>query len=207
MQAGQRDDLEREIQALRDAGQLEGAATAAVRGYGPEILHFLAALHRAETETSEVYSLFLEGLWRGLSSFAGESSFRTWVYAIARRCSLRYRRDEGRRAARLEALPESTALWAIAEQVRTETLSFLRTEGRNRFAELRQSLPPEDRALLILRVDRRLGWADLARAMHEDEAVALTPVALKREAARLRKRYQLVKARLLELGRSEGLVS
>ena len=76
---------------------------------------------------------------------------------------------------------------------------------RSRFAELRDALPPDERELLILRVDRRLAWTDLARAMHDGEA---EPSAdeLSRGAARLRKRFQVIKQKLLEIGRREGLV-
>jgi RNA polymerase sigma-70 factor (ECF subfamily) len=202
----EREELERDIQSRRDAGDLDGAVTIAVRGYGSEILRFLVVLHRDDSEASEVFSLFLEGLWRGLAGFAWECSFRTWAYAVARRASLRYRRDEGRRAAKVAPLPEGSALSAIAQEVRSRTLSFLATERRNRLVELRDALPPEDRALLVLRVDRRLAWNDLARALHDDETTPLSAEDLKREAARLRKRFQLVKERLLEHGRREGLI-
>ena len=90
--------------------------------------------------------------------------------------------------------------------VRTETLSYLRTEKKDRFAAIRASLPPEDQALLVLRVDRQLSWDELARVMSSDEG---EPSAdeLKRESARLRKRYQLVKEKLLTLGERAGLVT
>src|SRR5207249_4636692 len=149
------------------------------------------ALHRSEDDASEVFSLFAEGLWRGIPGFGWHCTFRTWAYAVARRSSLRFRRDARRRAAHLLPLPESSPLLAIAAEVRTDTQPFLRTEGKNRFAELRATLPAEDQALLMLRVDRRLAWTELAQVLHEHEE-PLAGDALKREAARLRKRFQLV---------------
>jgi RNA polymerase sigma-70 factor (ECF subfamily) len=202
----EREDLERNIRRRVEAGDLSGAVTAALRGYGPEILRFLLVLHPQEQDASEVFSLFAEGVWRRLGGFAWECSFRTWAYAVARRCSLRHRRDAGRRARRQVALDDVSALSAIEEEVRTATLSFLRSEARDRFAELREALPPDDQALLVLRVDRQLAWNDLAHAMHEDEAVPLSGEALKREAARLRQRFQTIKERLVAIGRSEGLI-
>lgn len=53
--------------------------------------------------------------------------------------------------------------------------------------------------LLVLRVDKDLAWNELARVMHPEEAEPLDEEGLKREAARLRKRFQHVKERLLEL--------
>jgi RNA polymerase sigma-70 factor (ECF subfamily) len=58
----------------------------------------------------------------------------------------------------------------------------------------------------VLRVDRKLAWNELAEVLHDGEG-PLDPSGIKREAARLRKRFQLLKERLVELGRREGLVS
>lgn len=96
--------------------------------------------------------------------------------------------------------------------MRTETLAFLRTEKKSRLQALRDSLPEEDRMLLVLRVDRGLAWNELARILAEgepgelDDGPQLDALALTREAARLRKRFQLVKDRLRELARKEGLL-
>ncbi len=76
---------------------------------------------------------------------------------------------------------------------------------RNRFAELRSELEPDDRALLLLRIDQRLSWLDCARALREDTEAPLDDASLKRDAARLRKQFQTLKDRLYEMGRSEGL--
>ncbi len=201
-----RELLEADIRRRAVAGDFAGATEAAMRGYGREIYELLAALHRHDDDASEVFSLFAEGLWRSLPGFAWQSSFRTWAYAVAHRTSLRFRRDARRRAARQAPLPDPSRMEAVVAEVRSATLSYLRTERRSRFAALRATLPPEDQALLMLRVDRQLPWADLARVLHEDDATPLEGKALEREAARLRKRFQLVKEKLYELGRREGLI-
>lgn len=206
MDQEERDELEKGIRLRAEQGDLTGAATLALTGYGPELLRFLVSLHGREDAASEVFSLVAEGLWRGLGTFAWECPFRAFAYAVARRASLRYRRDEGRRAKKQIAVEDHSALSAIVEQVRTRTLSFLRTEVKSRFAELRDGLPPDDRALLILRVDRKLSWNDIALAMHDDEAAPLDNEGLKKAAARLRKRFQSVKERLVEVGLREGLI-
>src|SRR5262249_42928021 len=131
--------------------------------------------------------------------------FRTWAYGIARRTSLHYQRDARRRAARFSPWPEGTNLSRIEAQVRTETQAALRTERRTRIAALRDALPPEDQQLLMLRVDRQLAWNDLAEVLRE-EGEPLTGEALKREAARLRKRFQAIKEKLHDMARREGLL-
>jgi RNA polymerase sigma-70 factor (ECF subfamily) len=206
MEPRSREELEADIQRRAAVGDFTGAADAAMRGYGREVYEFLAALHRDEDDAREAFSLFAEGLWRGLPGFAWHCSFRTWAYAVARKASLRLRRDARRRNRRLAELPEGSRLEAIAEEVRSATKSYLKTERRSRFAALRASLPAEDQALLMLRVDRQLPWTDLAQVLHEDDAQPLAGEALKREAARLRKRFQLVKEKLYEMGRREGLI-
>jgi len=206
MDAQDREKLESDVRALCSQGDYNAAATLALRGYGPEVFGFLVAVHRSETEASDVFSELAEALWRGLPSFAWESSLRTWTYAIARNVARTRRRDAARRERRGPRTGDS-ALEGVAHAVRTETLAFLRTEKRTRLQALRDALPEEDRMLLVLRVDRQLAWNDLARVLHEsDEGTPLDDAAIAREAARLRKRFQLVKDRLRELAKKEGLI-
>jgi RNA polymerase sigma-70 factor (ECF subfamily) len=200
------EEVERRIQRLFEQGDHEGAATEIIRAYGGEILSFLSAVHRSQSEASEVFSYFAEGVWRGLPSFTPQGAFRSWAYAIARKSSLRHRRDKHRREARFEALPQGSAFLVAVNELRTGTPWYVRTETRSRFAAIRDSLPPEDRELLVLRVDRKLPWNDLAQMLRDDGDEPLTGEALKREAARLRKRFQLLASRLREIGRREGLL-
>jgi RNA polymerase sigma-70 factor, ECF subfamily len=205
MDSGQRDDLEREIRSRCEAGDVDGATSIALSGYGREIFELLLSLHRDEAEASDVFSTFSQGVWRGLSRFSWRSSFRTWAYVIAKRASRRHLDDARRRRARQSPFADDSLLADIEQRVRTETLSFLRTERRTRLLEIRDGLPPEDREFLMLRVDRELAWNDLAQILHIGDA-DLEGEALKREAARLRKRFQLLKEKIYELARREGLV-
>jgi RNA polymerase sigma-70 factor (ECF subfamily) len=201
-----RPELEQEVRRLIGAGDRDAAISAALRGYGHELLELLVALHRSEPDASEVFSLVAEGAWRNLPGFAWECSLRTWLYAIARRCSLRHRRDGRRRAAREQPLPEGSSASLLADELRSHTASLLQSQRRSRIAELRSTLPLADQTLLMLRVDRQLAWNDLVHVLREEGEAPLDDEALKREAARLRKRFQLVKEKLHELARREGLL-
>src|SRR5262249_40892622 len=101
----QRDQLEpREalVRTLAEAGNLDGAATEAIRLYGAEVFGFLLVLHPGDEDVaSDVFSAFCENIWKGLGRFAWECSLRTWVYAVARNASHAYRRAAQRRARRL----------------------------------------------------------------------------------------------------------
>jgi RNA polymerase sigma-70 factor (ECF subfamily) len=203
MNEAERVVFERDVRVLCEKGDFDAASTLAIRGYGGEIFGFLVAVLRDESAASDAFSAFAEGLWRGLPKFEWGSTVRTWAYAIARNSSRVVRRDNVRHDRKGARVGES-ALEDVAEAVRTSTLGFLRTDKRSRLEALRDSLSVEDRALLVLRVDRGLAWPDLARVLAESEG-ELDEAAVLREAARLRKRFQLVKDRLRELARREGL--
>jgi RNA polymerase sigma-70 factor, ECF subfamily len=180
------------------------ATTAALTGYGPEILGLLVALQRNHALAGDAFSLFAERLWASMERFEGNCSMRTWAYVIARRASHDVARAEGPRGKRNVPLSLAPEVSALVDRVRTQTLSILAEEKVAAFAELRRELPEEDQMLLVLRVDRDLAWDDLALVFIGEDASA---EARKREAARLRKRFQLVKERLRALGRQRGLVS
>lgn len=193
------------LRALCEAGRIDEAASAALRLYGAEIFGFLLALSRGDEDSAgDVFSLFSEQLWRGLPAFNWHSSMRTWAYAVARNASRAHRRAAQRQARRSVALSDCPAVAEMAAAIRSETLSFLRTERKNALAELRDELPEDDKTLLILRIDRELSWPDLARVFLGEEGA--TPEALGREAARLRKRFQIIKQRIAQLGHKRGLL-
>jgi RNA polymerase sigma-70 factor (ECF subfamily) len=181
----------RVLESVR-AGQLDAAATDAIKIYGPEIYTLLVSIHRSQVDADDAFSLFCEKLWRGLSGYEARSSFRTWAYTIA--WSAASRIHVRKAARRLERLVTNSEIAALALAVRTDTMSRRRNERRTRLRELRQTLPTEDQLLLVLRVERELDWKDLARVMNPD--AELDEAALDRESARLRKRFQSVKERL-----------
>jgi len=205
MTAEERQDLERELQRRFSSGDRKGAATGTIEAYGPEIYGFLVAVHRDEVDAEEVFSLFGEALWQGLQRFEGHASFRTFAYAVARNVSLRFRRDAARKRRR-EGAFDSSAISEIVERVRSRTAAYLRTATRSRLVALRASLPLEDQELLMLRVDRRLPWEELAVVLRGEDDAPLGAEEKRREGARLRKRFQIVKDRLREMARREGLL-
>lgn len=196
--AEKRERLEADIRRACLKLDLELATTLALRGYGPEIHAFLVGFQRSEADAAEAFSLFSERVWKGLATFDWQSSFRTWAYAIARNVSLSQRAQSGKRAGRFVALPEGSFLSELAESVRSDTRSYLRTEVKDRVQRLRESLTDDEQMLLTLRVDRNLAWLDLARVLR-DEAGNPTNDELARDAAKLRKRFQTIKEKLRAL--------
>jgi len=201
----ERAGLEQQIRGHCDAGRWGPAATVALRGYGPEVLGYLCAMCRSETDAAEAFSGFCEDLWKGLPGFRWQSTFRTWAYTVARHALYRLARDPQRRRERNVALSESPEVLELAEQVRTTTMIHLRTETKNKFTALREQLEPDDRTLLILRVDRKLAWSEIAVIMAD--AADPTPEQIKRGAATLRKRFERAKERLRKLATEQRLIS
>jgi RNA polymerase sigma-70 factor (ECF subfamily) len=200
-----REGLERKIRTLCDAGDKKRAATLLLEGYGREIFGFLVARLRDRDAASDVFSQFTEDLWRGFDGFRWQCSARVWSYTLARHAASRYIDDVRRRRGRDLPLSRAGPLSEIAERIRTGTRAGARTESRSRIAQLRESLPVDDQTLLILRVNRKLGWKEIAHIMLRDGE---TPddAELDREAVRLRKRYQLAKDKLREMAVEQGLV-
>lgn len=191
-------DVEARIRARCEAQDYRNAAEIAIRAYGPEIFGYLLSLGADTTRANDVFSVFAEDLWSSLPGFRWECALRSFAYGIARHALFRISRDPYRR--RATPLSQSPEVYEIAEEVRTRTAEHLRTETKDRFAALRDKLDPTDRELLVLRIDRRLSWQDVARIMLAEE-IGAGPgegEALNRAAGKLRKRFERVKDTLRE---------
>jgi RNA polymerase sigma-70 factor (ECF subfamily) len=162
------------------------------------------AFMRDADAAGDVFSQFCEDVWNGLGRFRWEGALRAWVYAVARHAAVRYRRTSYER--RRRPLDQAQAFTDLEERIRTQTVEFLRTENRSAVDQLREQLAPDERALLILRLDRKLAWNEIAEIM-ADEGTPRTPEALRRDAATLRKRFERVKDRLRELAKASGLLN
>jgi len=198
---GEREVIEAQIHEALVAGDRSRAATLTVEAYGGEVLAFIEDRVKSGGDAEEVFSDLLEELWESLERFRGDCSMRTWCYLLARRGVGKQWRGLGVRRKRELSSGNFSALEEVA---RSRTAPFLRTEVKSRARELRETLPEEEQQLLLLRIERDLPFADIARIMSDDES--LSAEALSREASRLRKRFQLAKDRLTTLLVSEGLV-
>jgi len=171
-----------------------------LRRLGPEVLGFLTGAI-GTIDADDLFATLSERLWSSLRGFEGRCSVRTWFYVLARHEIGRFRR--GARAAHDKA-GRRVAISAVQDVLAAaRTTHAGRTEQCNQLIRLRDELPMDDRMLLILRVDRDLSWEEIALAF------AAAPEQLsgddrRREAARLRKRFQLVRQRLLLRARAQA---
>ena len=187
--------MEAQIRELCQAGDYKGAVTLGIKTYGGELYSYLAAIARSDGDASDAYGRLCLGLWEGLPGFRWECTFRTWAYVLARNAF----RSVGKTSARFVPLSHAPEIAEVAEAVRSRTAEHLRTEVKDQVAKIRESLSPEDRTLLILRVDRKLGWREIARVMAEEADADTDDASLDRRSAALRKRFERVKAQIKEL--------
>jgi RNA polymerase sigma-70 factor, ECF subfamily len=193
---------EQDVRRAWEDGDLDAVATLAVKRYGPEILGVLAVQLRSTADAADAFSLFAEHLWRGLPGFQWRCSLRAWAHRVARNAAVRWATD-GARSPERNLSMEQGGVFEVADRVRSSTLVHLRTEVKSEIRRLREELPPAEQMLLILRIDKEMEWEEIAAALAEQD---LDPDELKREAARLRKRFQLVTEKLRELARKRGLL-
>lgn len=179
--------------------------TAALQGYGPEILGVLTAVARREEDAREAFAQFSEDLWKGIAGFEWRSSFRTWAYGIAHHALVRVRTSEHKRANRHVPLSEAWEATQMPEEARERTLPYLRTDVKDEFTKLREALDPDDQLVLILRLDKQMSWLEIAGIVGDEEARA-DAAALRRESARLRKRYQLLRKEIRDRATALGLL-
>src|ERR1041384_428837 len=104
------------------------------------------SLLRNETDADEAFSMFCADLWAGLPAFRGHASYRTWSYQIARRAAFRLPRGDSRRQKRFE-LDDGTVAAQLANEIRTTTAAFRRTDVKDRMRALREQLKPDEREL------------------------------------------------------------
>lgn len=194
--------IDGEVADLVRSAQLEQAATKVLEAYGSEIYGFLVNLMSNDTAASDVFSQVGEDLWAGLPKFKFKCSMRTWIYVLARHAAARYRRTPWNKSERRGA---ESRIESLVQVARSRTAPWQRTEIKDRFSQLRESLDPDDRILLTLRIDRDLPWDEVARVMldGDDEPDAAT---LSRECDRLRKRFQLLKTELRKRAQAAGLL-
>lgn len=204
MNAEQRAEREAEIRALSEAGNNDVATTRALELYADEIGGYLGAFMRSEAHAGDVFSQWAEDVWRGLPNFRWTSSLRTWSYTLARNAAHRFRRSPNNRAQNNLPLEVNSRVSNLVQDVRDSTALFLKTQVKDRMRGLRDQLEEEDQTLLILRVDRRLDWTEVASVMLE--AADPEPTAVKQKAAALRKRFERLKRRLRELAEAEGVL-
>jgi RNA polymerase sigma-70 factor (ECF subfamily) len=200
----ERAELERSVREACEAKSFDVAATRALEAYSPEILSFLYARLRTQSDRDEVYAQFAEELWSALPQFEWRCSLRTYAYTLARNAASRYKRAEHNQRERRLPLSRPGSLSALIDRERSRTQVHLRSTVKGKFRALREQFEPDDQMLLILRIDREMAWRDIAITLSGDPDLA--GEAATRDGARLRKRFERLKVELRQAAEAAGLL-
>lgn len=192
-------DLEQRVRQLATAGDHAAAVELAVHALGDEVYAYVASRSRDEDDAGEVFAQACADLVTSMPAFQFRCSIRTWFYRLARSAGARHRASPGNQRERHVALSQVSE---AVDQVRTRTRLHLRTEVKDGFRKLRDQLEPDDQQLLMLRLDRDLGWNEIAEIVEDVDDTA----EISRAAARLRQQFQKLKDRLRTLAIAEGLI-
>jgi RNA polymerase sigma-70 factor (ECF subfamily) len=187
-------EVEARIRDLLAADDRPAAATAAIQEFGPPVLRYLRSLLRDEDDASDAFSVFAENVWRGLPTWRGEGSLKSWAFRLAWNGAMNLKNEAWRRRGRRFFSGEASAL---AEEIRTR--SHVKVERqRNALDKLRESLDVEEISLLTLRIDQKLSWAEIADVTATDGE--------RTEPAALMKRFERLKGRLAKMAKDQGLL-
>jgi RNA polymerase sigma-70 factor (ECF subfamily) len=181
---------DQEAQRLAESGDLAGAATLLIQTYGPGVIGWLRAITASPDEADEAFAATCERLWRALPEFQWPGAPKTWLYTVGRNVVI----DRQRRGTQQRNVPLSGAP-PVAAVVRSTTAAYRKTHAKQHLQELRDALDPQDRSLLILRIDRGMAWSEIGAVLCDD---GTDPEAIKRASARARKRFERVKSKLRE---------
>jgi RNA polymerase sigma-70 factor (ECF subfamily) len=196
---------EARFRQLYDTDDIAGLATEFVKLHGADIMGFIAGRMGRSADVSEVFSMFAEEFWKDLPRFRWECTLRGFAYILARNAVVRFSTASRRESKRRLNINEAGEYARTVEHMRTATPDYMKSEIKSRMQEIRRQLSDIDQQLLVLKVDKKLSWKELAVVLGEAKPGSADEL-IDREAARLRKRMQLIKDRLRRLAEAEGLI-
>jgi len=159
----------------------EWATTILYREFGPSLLRYLRAQAPADGEdlASEVWV----NVAGGLARFEGDdAAFRCWLFSIARRRVIDFRRREQRRRTMLNSLEPTGA----SDPLDPEAQALMASESEAALAHI-ASLPPDQAEVVLLRVVAGLDAEEVAAIVGKKAGAVrvLQHRALKRLSGRL----------------------
>lgn len=162
----------RALAALRGR-RLEESLTILMQAYGHEIFRFcVSQLGNPEDAQDVLQTVFIQA-HAGFASFDGRSSFRTWLFSIARHRSLDRAKSERRLQSHLHFVDQLPELEADDGQPAHENLALERV-----LARCLGQLTRKIREVVVLRLQLEHSYEEIARLLNE------TPGTLQARVAR-----------------------
>ena len=141
------------------------AASLLVERHAGAVARFAASVGAKGDVQDIVQDTFVRA-FASLDSFRGESTLRTWLFTIARRLLLDFRRSERRRGEQVEvqehdAVTEYDSLHAVVAE-----------ETRRRLHAAVSRLSKTQREVFLLRVNEGMSYKEIAEAASSTEGAA-----------------------------------
>lgn len=152
-----------------------------VRLYEKRVLALTQRMCRNPEDAAEAAQEAFFAAWQGLKSFRGESSFSTWIYRLASNACVDLLRREGRRQAAVSLDDEELDIPASIPSPQEEAE---RRELGERIEEGLRALPPEYRAVLVLREIHQLRYEEIAVVLELDVGTVKSRISRGRKRLR-----------------------
>lgn len=145
----------------------EEAVRELVRSYGGALVRFLGAMTGGAAEAEDLAQEALIRLWEHAGEFRGESSVKTYLFRIAHNLALNYLASAPQR---YEVFPKEMPDRPSAAPPPVKQVEASEDAERLRSALVR--LPPQQRAVVILRTWQDLSFKEIATALSLAEGTA-----------------------------------
>ena len=169
---------EKALAALH-AGQIESGFTALVHGYEQLVLAYCIATMGDEALGQEVAVEVFAALWRSLAGFTQESSFQTWILAIARHLCWKRRGTIGRLRRLFVSGLDTPLIDTPPDAADSPEEEMITQQQAERLRRALEKLTRKDRDLI---------------SMHYFEELSLEAIAKRRSQGREAVRQALLKA-------------
>lgn len=184
---------------------VQRAVERAIEHYGQRLCAFILGLVKDPATAADVQQDLWIAVYAHAPRFRWESSFKGWLYLLARRMAIKAVQRDRQRHERAGVPLSQAAESRLAAHLATSIAMWKKDDFKQRFRALRDQLSEKDRTLLVMRADQELPFREIALALAEPDE-NLDAAALKTRETTLMKRFQRVKQRLYQLALEAGLV-
>lgn len=154
-----------------------------VRHYEKRVLALTLRMCRNPEDAAEAAQEAFLAAWQGLGGFRGDSAFSTWLYRLASNACVDLLRREGRYRGNASLDDEELNLDVPAPLPTPQEEAERRELGERIEAGL-QALPPEYRAVLVLREIQQLRYDEIARVLSLDVGTVKSRISRGRKRLR-----------------------
>jgi RNA polymerase sigma-70 factor (ECF subfamily) len=178
---------EGEVDGTEAAPRVAFAQAALLAAYGelaPRVFRFQRDLLGDSALAADATQETFVRAFRRVNDLPPESRLAAWVFGIAQRVSLEFRKARGR-GYRLIVPAESPSAIEVADGgTRTPEAEMLDREALEVVRRALEQLPAERRAVLLLRLDHGLAYEEIAQAMRWSLAKVKVEIFRAREVLR-----------------------